>query len=288
MGTFLFANPTSGRYAKKRIDSLLMQLKAAGISNTLFMVKTPAEVASCCKKIYLTDQLPFIIVAAGDGTINAVINCLIPGTATIAVLPLGTSNVLSAELGITSLDEGIKRILNGKHRPLAIGQLEMSGKKHRFALMAGIGLDGAVVRDLNVTEKRLFRQGGYFLSAIRNCLAWETENIEVLTDKETVNCHTAIVCNASRYGGNFILAPEGSIFSQGFVVACIKDKNRSAYLGAICDLISGKSASSPRIQTILCQEVEIKGNKPIQIDGDFVGYSPAKLVTVSDICNIIV
>ncbi len=288
MGTFLFANPTSGRYSKKVINSTIDKLESAGIMTTVHLVQTPGDVRSCCDSIYRTTPRPLIIVAAGDGTINAVINSLIPGTTTLAILPLGTSNVLSAELRIRTVDEGIRRIIVRKVSPLSVGQLKMESGTYRFVLMAGTGLDGAVVRDLNHTAKRFLKQGGYLLSAIKNLFTWDSSSIQIVTGKESINCHTAIVSNASRYGGNFILAPEASIFSQGLVVGCIKKNDRSGYLAALYDLFSGNSGSNTRIQRITCKEVEIKGRKPIQIDGDFVGYSPAKLEALTDLCNIVV
>jgi len=287
MGSFLFANPASGRYADKLITVAAASLKAAGRDSTIYTVRTPDDVRACCKAIYAEDDHPDLIVAAGDGTFNAVLNCLIPGTATLAVLPLGTSNVLAAELGISSVADGVERIIRGTTRPLTIGQLDLYDRSFRFTLMAGIGFDGAVVRDVRDAEKRLLRQGAYLLSALKNCMAWEKDTIEVVTATHSLDCHTAVVCNASRYGGDFVLAPESGIFSPGFVVACIPGLLRD-YLGAAFDLFRGNAGSSNHIHRILCQDVEIRGHRPIQIDGDFVGYGPAKLTTVSDVCRIIV
>jgi diacylglycerol kinase family enzyme len=288
MGSFLFVNPSSGSYARKRVARTLAFLQLFGMTPTLYTVRTPEEVRVCCSAMYAIDDQPFVIVAAGDGTINAVINNLLPGTATLAVLPLGTSNVLAAELGIHSLGDGLKRIAAGNSKPLFLGRLNMEQTSLRFVLMAGIGLDGAVVRDVRDAEKRILKQGAYLLSALKNCLAWESTTLEVITDKDALTCHTAVVCNASRYGGNFVLAPETGIFSPGFVVTCLPGDQRLSYLGAALDLVRGNGCSSSRMQRILCHQVTISGCKPIQIDGDFVGYGPAELVTEPDVCRIIV
>jgi len=289
MGTFLFVNPSSGSYSAKRINEVSNRLKAVGMTPTIHLVRNPDEVRACCTTMYESDPQPLVIVAAGDGTINVVLNCLIPGSSTVlAVIPMGTSNVLAAELGIRSLDDSLQRILRGDTRPLSVGRLDLFNMRYRFALMAGIGLDGAVVRDVRDAEKAMLRQGAYLLSALKNACRWDTDTIEVVTATETVTCHTAVVCNASRYGGNFVLAPECNLFTPGFTVACIQGNGRRACLGAALDLVRGNGGSSRYIHRITCQEVEIRGYRPIQIDGDFVGYSPAKLVAVNDVCRIIV
>jgi diacylglycerol kinase family enzyme len=231
---------------------------------------------------------PLVIVAGGDGTVNAVVNSLTPGMATLAVLPLGTSNVLAAELGICSVEDGVQRILNGATRPLSVGVLETDTACHRFVLMAGIGFDGAVVRDVRPMAKRLLKKGAYALSAALSTMKWDTSLMDVVTPERTIACHSAIVCNASRYGGSSILAPRSELFSPEFSVVCIRKNLRRTYLRLAVDLLSGRFDSSRDIIRIPADRVEIRGTKPIQIDGDFIGYSPATLETMSDFARIIV
>ena len=167
MGNYLFINPGSGSYDLRLVNEMIDRLESASFPVKVFNVRTPADVSTCCRSIYENDDRPCIVVAAGDGTINAVLNGLRPGTATLGVLPLGTSNVLAAELGIHSLREGLEKIIRGTTRPLSIGVIEMQGAHHRFALMAGIGLDGAVVKGVGPWAKRFLKQGAFVLSALK-------------------------------------------------------------------------------------------------------------------------
>jgi diacylglycerol kinase (ATP) len=288
MKPFLFVNPLSGSYARKRINMVITRLKNAGLSPTVFSVTTPAEINSCCLLINETDDDPLVIVAGGDGTFNAVVNGLQPGTATLAVLPLGTSNVLAAELGIKSVKNGIKRIVKGKTRPLSLGLLELKQVSHRFVLMAGIGLDGTVVRDVWPLGKRLLKQGAYALSALVSAFRWDRSMIEVTTADRQLECHSVIVCSASRYGGDFIIAPEGEVFTPELTAVCIRKNGRRSYLRLAYELLRGKAETSSERLRIPADGLEIRGIKPIQIDGDFVGYSPARISSVPDFARIIV
>jgi diacylglycerol kinase family enzyme len=288
MRPFLFINPLSGSYARKRINMVITRLKNDGLSPTIFSVKTPAEILSCCLRINETDDVPLVIVAGGDGTFNAVVNGLKPGIATLAVLPMGTSNVLAAELGIKSVKNGIKKIVRGKTRPLSLGLLHLEQSNHRFVLMAGIGLDGSVVRDVWPLGKRLLKQGAYALSALAGAFKWDRSMIEVITADRRIECHSAIVCSASRYGGDFIIAPEGDVFSPELTVICIRKNERRSYLRLAYEILTGKVETSSECIPIPTDELEIRGIKPIQIDGDFVGYSPARITAVPDFARIIV
>jgi len=290
MKPFLFINPLSGSYARKRVNTVLTRLKIAGLSPTVFSASTPAEISSYCRQINETDDAPLVIVAGGDGTFNAVVNGLRPGTATLAVLPLGTSNVLAAELGIKSVKAGIKRIVKGNTRPLSLGvlELEQEQESRRFILMAGIGLDGTVVRDVWPLGKRLLKQGAYALSAVVSAFRWDRSMIEVITADRQLECHSVIVCSASRYGGDFIIAPEGDVFSPELTAVCIRKNKRQSYVRLAYELFRGKADISSELVRIPADGLEIRGTKPIQIDGDFVGYSPARITTVHDFARIIV
>jgi diacylglycerol kinase family enzyme len=288
MKPFLFVNRLSGSYDHKKINIVITLLKNADLAPTVFSVTTPIEIASCCRQINESNVDPLIIVAGGDGTINAVVNHLQPGTATLAILPMGTSNVLAGELGIKTVKNGIMRILEGKTQPLSVGLLHFGQSSQRFVLMAGIGLDGAVVRDVWPLGKRLIKQGAYALSAFVNAFRWDRSLIEVITSDRRLKCHSIIICNASRYGGNFIIAPEGDVFSSELTAVCIPNNERRSYIRLASQVFRDKPEISSERFRIPVDGLEICGIKPIQIDGDFVGYSPARITSIPDFARIIV
>lgn len=288
MKTYLFINPASGHYTPGRMQAVLKHLHAAGKNPEVFEVRTPPDVFSCCSIINKDPEPHLIIVAGGDGTFNAVINGLEPGSATLAILPFGTSNVLAAEIGITSIDDGLERIAAGKTASLAVGILEMETRSLRFVLMAGIGLDGAVVRDVWPWGKRVLRQGAYVLAALKSAIMWDSTLFEISGSEGHVTCHTAIICNASRYGGDFILSPESSPFKSGLSAVCITGNKRRTYLNSVMELFRGKAETSRNLIRLFSSNFEIRGKRPIQIDGDFVGYGPARISEHPDFGRIIV
>lgn len=288
MTTCLFVNPTSGQHSAERLRLVLERLRAGGIVPEIFQVRTPAEISGYCARINDEDALLLVIVAGGDGTFNAVVNGLNPGRATLAVLPFGTSNVLAAELGICSIDDGVQRIIAGKTKPLSVGVLALEGRSLRFVLMAGIGLDGAVVRGVWPLGKRLLRQGAYALSALQCALAWDRAVFTVSSSAGELTCHSIIICNASRYGGNFILSPASSPFSSGLAAICITGNTRRTYLRCALDLVRGKAETSKNLFRISASSFDIEGRHPIQVDGDFVGYGPVRISELPGFTQIIV
>lgn len=288
MKPYLFVNAQSGSYNRKKIQMVITRLKNAGLPPIVFSVSTPSEIHARCCQMYEFTATPLVIVAGGDGTFNAVVNGLQSRTATLAILPMGTSNVLAAELGIKSVKNGIKRIMKGKTRPLSVGLLRLEQGSHRFVLMAGIGLDGSVVRDVWPLGKRLLKQGAYALSAVISAFKWDSSLIKMIAADSQIECHSVIVCSASRYGGDYIIAPEGDVFSPELTAVCIRKNGRRSYLRLAYELFRGKADTSSEQIRIPADGLEICGIKPIQIDGDFVGYSPARITSIPEFAKIIV
>lgn len=288
MKTYLFVNPLSGHHSAEHLQFTLDKLQAHAINPEVLQVRTPSDIFARCAVINEQQEPHLIIVAGGDGTFNAVVNGLKPGSATLAVLPFGTSNVLAAELGITSIADGVAKIIAGRTRSLSVGVLEMETRSLRFLLMAGIGLDGAVVRDVWPPAKKYLRQGAYALSALKRAVQWDKATFTLKSDQGEVSCHTAIICNAARYGGDFILSPGSSPFSPGLTAVCITGNSRSTYLGYALDLFRNRADRSGNLTRLHASRFEIQGEHPIQIDGDFVGYGPARISEYADFAEIII
>ena len=99
-----------------------------------------------------------IIIASGDGTINEVINGIRNSqnrdliNTPVALVPLGTTNVLAKELGIPEkIEKAVDLALNGAAHKISLGRI--NGRC--FSLMAGIGFDGETV--LGVKAATLIR-----------------------------------------------------------------------------------------------------------------------------------
>jgi diacylglycerol kinase (ATP) len=283
---YLIANPTSGSYSQLRIHKILGSLRRGGLYPELLLTGCAEDTGLFAARICAGVTDPLVLVAGGDGTVNGVLNGLAPGVATLGVIPMGTSNVLARELKIGSPEDAIARIVQGTSRPISVGELDCSGRKRRFLLMAGVGVDGAVVQAVRLGEKKLLGKGAYLLSALRVLANWDLGELRVSAGGRSLSCHSVIVCNAARYGGNFLLAPEGDLFSPGFQVLCIKG-GRLAYLGLALLLGLNRAAASSSVTVFPATELEIAGDKAVQLDGDYFGSAPLKLRSVADFVRLI-
>jgi len=262
-------------------------LRERGLDPELLPTGSAADPALFAARLCAELDDPLIVVAGGDGTVNGVLNGVAPGKATLAVVPLGTANVLARELKITSVDDALDRIARGVSRPISGGEIEHAAGKRRFLLMAGAGLDGAVVCGVRLNEKRVLGKGAYLLSALRVLAAWDDSELEVSGGGRSIRCHGVVVCNAARYGGDLVLAPDADLFSPGFQVVCIKG-GRFAYLKLALLLLLGRVTSSREIAVFPASELEISGDKAVQLDGDYFCRTPLRIASVADLVRLIV
>lgn len=284
----LIINPTSGSYSEALVRRVTAALTSAGFAPTVLLTGGPDDAAAFAASVCVSEEHPFIVAGGGDGTMNGVINGLVPGKATLAFLPLGTANVCARELGIGSVDEAVRRIIRRETRPLSVGVLEGFGVSRRFFLMAGIGFDGFVVEGVLGQEKKSFGKGAYLLSALRTLSTWDGRSMEVEVGEVRRSCHSVIVCNAARYGGSFVLAPGASLFGRGFRVVCVEGRRRRDYFRLALRVAAGRGAAGAGVSVLEGDQVTIGGNKAVQVDGDFICHGPVTISTVPDCARLVV
>ncbi|MBL0226574.1 MAG: diacylglycerol kinase family lipid kinase [Geobacteraceae bacterium] len=286
--SFLLINPLSGSYSRALHDEIISLLQGVDISPACLTVSGPEDAGRVCSDIESISENPLVIVAGGDGTVNAVVNALTPGSATLAVLPVGTANVLALELGIRSVADGISRIARGETKPLVVGLIEgEGGLSRRFLLMAGIGLDGDIVRGVRIGEKRLFKKGAYLLSALRCLLTWRRGTFPLLADGHLVECHSAIICNGARYGGRLVLTPEADISEAQLDLFCVTAESRSSWLRVMASLLAGRPCRPEDVTRLRARQVQVDGNRSVQLDGDYFGQAPVRISTIAGFARII-
>jgi diacylglycerol kinase family enzyme len=283
----LIANRGAGSFSEAKLKQVEKSLQEGGVRPETLLGTDFAEMTAMAEEYARVHEAPLVVAAGGDGTINAVFNGLAESGATAALIPLGTANVLAIELGVPTPEAAVSRIVAGNSRPFTAGVISTTGRTKRFFLMAGIGVDGAVVERVSLREKRLLGKGAYALAAFRHACAWDTGELSVATAERSFTCHSVVVCNTARYGGPLLLAPEASVFSPDLDVVAIRATSRLGYLKLIAGLMTG-GGDGAEILRMKASEIRIEGRKPVQADGDFFGHSPVQIRTEIDIFRIIV
>jgi YegS/Rv2252/BmrU family lipid kinase len=270
-------NPTSGR-RRGALREVIARLEGMGCRVTVHQTTCAGDAKAVALRT-TKDQYDRIVVAGGDGTVNEVLNGLTPSSPPIALIPMGTANVLAAEIGLGSRPDEIARtIAQGEARPVSLG--DVNGRK--FVLMTGVGFDAFVVATVSAPIKRMLGKGAYVLASLRQFLRGRLPHFEVHVDGTRYEAASIIIANARYYGGKFVCAPEARMDSPVLQVCLFERRGRVFVAIYAVALLLGILHKMPGYRILAAKQIEIRqpDGAAIQSDGDSVGLTPAQVTVM--------
>jgi YegS/Rv2252/BmrU family lipid kinase len=229
------------------------------------------------------------IVAGGDGTIHAVLPALAHTGVPLAILPVGSVNVLARELGIpTSLDAAIGVAKSGQPRQVDLGY----ANSRPFALMAGIGFDAAVVHSVAPNVKNLIGAFAYVARGLQVLGSYPRSGFHIEADGEAIEAvgWLAVVANASRYTYHWRLAPDAQI-DDGWLDLCFfASESAVETAGQVVAALRGRNSPHPGVQHLRAKRFRFRCNPEVavQLDGDPAGTTPVEVAVAPDALTVMV
>jgi diacylglycerol kinase family enzyme len=167
----LVANPHASRFSGRQRDRVVAAL-GAGHRVELLQTRHPGQATDLAGEAAAAGA-EVVAVLGGDGTVNEVVNGLAGSTAALGLLGGGRVNVVARGLGLpTDPDRAAARLLEllaaGARRRLTLG---VADGRH-FALNAGLGLGGAIVREVERRQraKQLYGDRAYVAAGLKALL----------------------------------------------------------------------------------------------------------------------
>lgn len=269
-------NPVAGWWQRNRLKRFLRELRKSGRNVYVRRTMRPGHATQLARDLS-PDSVAAVVAAGGDGTIREVADGLSGRDIALAILPLGTANIMAIELGLgLNPKRAAQTVVAGKTR--AIYPAFVNGR--RFLLMASAGVDSRVVARVDRTVKKLIGKGAYVFAALAVLLSREkAPEMVARVDGEDLRAPLIIVTRAEHYGGPFSIAPEADLLSRKiFVVAPMRTGlwNMLRYAFA---LVTSRLARLPDVYVKEAQSIELLGPEahPIQVDGDEFGALPASI-----------
>lgn len=278
-------NPVAGARRRRRLEGVLHHLGARGCVVTL------RETNGCGEaRIFAQDaasgEWDVVAAAGGDGTVNEVINGLYGLNVPLAVIPMGTANVLAAEIGMPTRTSEIARIIaEGAVAPVHLGVVN----ERLFVMMAGIGFDAKVVATVSSPLKRLLGKAAFVYASLRGIFAFSSQTYRVAVDSRNYTAASVVVANGHFYGGRFSCAPQARLCDPQ-LYACLFLKPGPWRALRYCTwLVLGRldRLEDVVIESAVRVSVDGKVGEPIQADGEIVGKSPMSVFLVGDTLPVV-
>ncbi len=148
-----------------------------------------------------------VIAVGGDGTVRACIEALSGTRVALGIVPAGTGNLLARNLGIPEdPQDALQVALGAGRKTIDVGR----ANGEAFAVMAGAGVDAAIMRDTSREAKNTFGVLAYITTALGH-ITDERRRVVATVDDGPVfagPAATVLAANFSKLQGGIDLAPD--------------------------------------------------------------------------------
>ena len=280
-GKQLFANMFA------RVNEIYKRIKSIlGAKRTdIIDIKKFADLDDIAERVAV-EQVDWVIIAGGDGTIRAFIEKLANKKCFpyISVFPTGTVNLVAKELLMSDEPEKwVKRVSKGIVTPVYLGRTN----GHVFLTVTGIGFDSLVVHNVTEESKKLLNKMAYAVQGaelMRKELAfsdWRYKFEVRFDDEEEWQEAASVIVGKSRYyAGRYSLFQGASLSNSELHIALFTGKTRNDFMRyAACIAIEALELEKS-IVVRTAQKVEIRCNEEkfaAELDGDDITFAPLKI-----------
>ncbi|MEU4481264.1 diacylglycerol kinase family protein [Micromonospora sp. NPDC023966] len=147
------------------LDELRAGLVAAGVGRLLWYEVPKSRKAAKKVRRALDKGAELVLVWGGDGMVQRCADTLAGSDVPMGILPAGTANLFATNLGIPAdLPAALRIALYGRRRELDLGRLNGD----HFAVMAGAGFDGDLIRDADRKLKGRLGRIAYVWTGLRH------------------------------------------------------------------------------------------------------------------------
>jgi YegS/Rv2252/BmrU family lipid kinase len=270
-------NPISGTggrpdIARRRVALARGILEARGDDAELFVTEYAGHAPQLARTA-VEKQVPLVVAWGGDGTINEIASELAFRDVALGIIPSGSGNGLSRELGIPFEPQSAFQVaFDGRERTIDAGELD----GRMFFNIAGLGLDARIAHEF--ASNGLVRRGfaRYLEIAARELFSFIPDDHTIVTDGVVLKSRALIIAlaNGRQYGNGALIAPRARLDDGKIDVVIVSHRSPLAILFQAPMLFAGRVGDVPGVTMTTASAVEITSRRPViyHVDGEpFVG-----------------
>lgn len=273
----IFDPISGGGIGSQYIDDVVKKLKTNKVDLDLHTTKDVRDAKEVTEEIK-EDEFDVIAVMGGDGTINEVINGLLPSKIPIVIIPSGVANLFANEVGIPINPlKACEAIYKGNLYEVDIGRIDDS----YFLSLASIGFDSYVLKSTPPSLKRKYGKLAYIYTGLKTVFSYKSTPIYVeFKDGDIIKkkkCYFMVIGNVSIYGSPYVkMTPKASV-TDGLLDVCLfKKENFINYFRYFLGAIFRIHTQFPDVEYFQTEKLYVESRKPIMVetDGDVWGELP--------------
>jgi YegS/Rv2252/BmrU family lipid kinase len=284
----LITNPRAGR-GRIDLDPALAVLRAHGWEIEVRPKKHGGHATKLAQEA-VKEGFEVVVGCGGDGTLSEIVDGLVGTDVALGALPGGTANLWAHEVGISlRLETAALQLVGAQRRRVDVGRVVVDDRveKH-FLLMAGVGLDAAIMGRLNKRLKHRIGKAAVGVAALRALPSFRAFPVEIEMDGVhwEGRVDQVVVGNTRRYGGftnltadayaddgrlDVFVAQAAGAVAAGRQIGSILIRQRPTPSAAVLDRAARIAIRTPHVVPLQCDggSVDLDDLKP---GGDGVVY----------------
>lgn len=209
-----------------------------------------------------------IFIWGGDGSVQRCVDAVVGTSATIAILPAGTANLLANNLGIPiDLEQATLVGLCGRDRRLDAGRIN----GEHFAVMGGVGLDSLMIRDADARLKDHLGKAAYIWAGARHVRRAPTKTTVKIDGHTwfTGKASCVLVANVGSIAGG-VTAFDHADPADGLLdVAVVTARGAWQWARALTRATVGHAERSPLVNMTKAHSIKVMTAEalPYELDG---------------------
>lgn len=226
----------------------------------------------------IDDGADVVAAYGGDGTVMEVAEGVAGGEIPMAILPGGTANLMSVELGIPKdLTKAAQLIVDPSSviRRVDMGQV---GEK-KFMLRVGIGFAGEKVKIADREMKDRWGILAYSIAGMKALSTTSQADYKITVDgvKHQTDGKTCLIDNAGNMGMQGVTASKSISVSDGLLdVIVVRDASVSSWI-AVGDQIIGREPDPGAVKHWQGRDIKIECDPPQTVVGDGEIWDPTPI-----------
>ncbi|MEA4906220.1 MAG: diacylglycerol kinase family lipid kinase [Chloroflexi bacterium] len=289
---FAVVNPVAG---SANVDLLLTKLREncsrRGWEYEVYLTTGDEDLPALVRDaIRLGSDL--VVAAGGDGTVSGVANGLVGTQVPMAIVPVGTGNVLARDRGISvNLNESLN-LFSHSH---AIQELDvMRINKRYYVLNASMGLSTMIMQNTLREDKRRFGIAAYVWVGIKSVFMTRPIVFYLSVDrhKNRLRATEVLIANGTLMGWQPPMQGLNVSPCDGLLdVFVLRAAAPLDFLRVGMRWLLGKPHPNPEIKHLTAtHSIVIRSRRPqaVQADGELIGYTPIQVEIVPRSLRLVV
>lgn len=289
---FAIINPVAGKSNPEQIKRHLDRaFREAGWSYQTYET-TGEEVLANVVGEKLEEDIDLFIAAGGDGTFSGVAGGLVNAGVPLALIPVGTGNVLARDLDIPRDIEAAVDLIISSTKTIEIDAMRVDDRY--FFMNVTTGVTAEAMRTTEHESKQRIGRLAYIIEGAGHLLGFQPHRFEIEVDgvKAIHRASEILVINSHAVGAPYVKWGEQVCINDGILnLAIIRGRTLGAYLQIVWDLVWQHQRRNPSISSMqVTQKIAIDTQTPLAVqgDGDYIGETPIEISVVPQAVNILV